>query len=214
MDNHGSNKMYVRDLKVYQNSSLCSGAPLCTTRYPIVANISATTGAGTYIEGMLQNNFFTGIGSGLVNVTGDSSGNLSVWSLLENHGLNFNGSEFVGTEVVGSNRWVSLRNDSFGNMKLYGGLSPSGNIIPAGTTYSIGSPALPWRIGYFSQLNISSGVSDVGAASTAQSITAGSGTPASNACTASTLGSLYLNTAGGTTTSLYVCTAVGTWTGK
>jgi hypothetical protein len=42
----------------------------------------------------------------------------------------------------------------------------------------------------------------------------GSGVPAAGLCTASTLGALYSNTAGGTSTTLYVCTAAGTWTAK
>jgi hypothetical protein len=42
----------------------------------------------------------------------------------------------------------------------------------------------------------------------------GSGVPAAGLCTASTLGALYSNSAGGTSTTLYVCTAAGTWTAK
>jgi hypothetical protein len=45
-------------------------------------------------------------------------------------------------------------------------------------------------------------------------IIAGTGGPKAHICTASTLGMIYLNKLGGTNTTLYVCTAVGTWTPK
>jgi hypothetical protein len=42
----------------------------------------------------------------------------------------------------------------------------------------------------------------------------GSGAPTAGNCTSGNIGSLYSNTAGGTSTTLYVCTAAGTWTAK
>jgi hypothetical protein len=38
--------------------------------------------------------------------------------------------------------------------------------------------------------------------------------PSTSLCTSSNIGSLYSNTNGGATTTLYVCTAAGTWTAK
>lgn len=45
-------------------------------------------------------------------------------------------------------------------------------------------------------------------------VTAGTGVPSAGACTASTLGALYLNKSGGASTTLYLCTAAGVWTAK
>jgi hypothetical protein len=44
--------------------------------------------------------------------------------------------------------------------------------------------------------------------------TSGAGVPSSGTCTSGTIGSLYSNTSGGATTTLYVCTSAGTWTAK
>lgn len=42
----------------------------------------------------------------------------------------------------------------------------------------------------------------------------GAGAPSSALCTSSNIGSLYSNTSGGASTTLYVCTAAATWTAK
>jgi hypothetical protein len=41
-----------------------------------------------------------------------------------------------------------------------------------------------------------------------------SGVPSAALCVAGNVGSLYSNTDGGATTTLYVCTVAGTWTAK
>jgi hypothetical protein len=45
-------------------------------------------------------------------------------------------------------------------------------------------------------------------------IYSGNGAPAAGLCAAPTLGSVYLNLAGGVGTSLYVCEVAGAWAGK
>jgi len=51
--------------------------------------------------------------------------------------------------------------------------------------------------------------------STGPQFVSGAGAPSSGACgTTYPVGSVYLNTSGGTSTTLYVCTAASTWTGK
>ncbi len=45
-------------------------------------------------------------------------------------------------------------------------------------------------------------------------ILSGNGAPGAGLCAAPTLGSIYLNLAGGAGTSLYVCEVAGAWAGK
>jgi hypothetical protein len=151
---------------------------------------------------------------GLISAANRSGGTAPIVSGLfigvENFGVTAN--QFSGTTV-------SLKNEGAKATLEYGVKVQNDNnslATAVDAAYMVRSSAGLANAGFQYGLDLNG--STIGTAevrtSAGNNIYAGNGAPAAGLCAAPTLGSIYLRTAGGAGTSLYVCEVAGAWAGK
>jgi hypothetical protein len=112
-------------------------------------------------------------------------------------------------------------NTAVGAYSGSGTTTATSTFIGEGATNSVDGLSNDTVIGYNAQATMSNEIM-IGNSAVTQMCFAGgracwyssSGVPSAGLCTSSNIGSLYSNTNGGATTTLYVCTVAGTWTAK